>query len=241
MLPGLAATVVGLLLMARLGEHTTYFPGMFVALLILGLGAGMAFIPLLAIAMEHVPSADAGLASGIVNVSLQMSGAIGLAVLGTISTDHARSLLADGHSLPSALTSGYQLAFLVGAGCVALGAAVALVTLRDAGATSIAPVPAAGGRLAFQRAGSGGETPAAIAEEETNDGRAADARTLELARAACPTGSSPASCRPRARTTRATRSSPTTARSGTWTRSRSRPTRPTSSSTRATGCSAACR
>ena len=125
------------------GEHTTYFPGMFFALLILGIGAGTAFIPLLAIAMEHVPSADAGLASGIVNVSLQMSGAIGLAVLGTISTDHARSLLADGHSLPSALTSGYQLAFLVGAACVALGAAVALVTLRTP-SPSAAPVPASG-------------------------------------------------------------------------------------------------
>ena len=105
---------------------------MFFALLILGLGAGTAFIPLLAIAMAHVPSADAGLASGIVNVSLQMSGAIGLAVLGTISTDHARSLSADGHSLPDALTSGYQLAFLVGAACVALGAALAFVLLRDA-------------------------------------------------------------------------------------------------------------
>ena len=57
----------------------------------------------------------------------------------------------------------------------------------------------------------------------------------------CPTSSSPATCRPKARTTRATRSSPTTARSGTSTRSRSRPTRPTSSSTRAAGCSAACR
>jgi hypothetical protein len=80
--------------------------------------------------MAHVPSADAGLASGIVNVSLQMSGAVGLAVLGTISTDHARSLAADGHSLPSALTSGYQLAFLVGAACVALGAVLALLLLR---------------------------------------------------------------------------------------------------------------
>jgi EmrB/QacA subfamily drug resistance transporter len=130
MLPGLLATVIGLLSMARLGEDDAYFPGMFAALLILGLGAGTAFIPLLAIAMEHVPNADAGLASGIVNVSLQMSGALGLAVLGTISTDHARSLLADGHSLPSALTSGYQLAFLVGAACVALGGVVALITLR---------------------------------------------------------------------------------------------------------------
>jgi EmrB/QacA subfamily drug resistance transporter len=130
MLPGLVLTALGLLLMSRLGEHTSYFPTMFAALLILGLGAGTAFIPLLAIAMAHVPTADAGLASGIVNVSLQMSGAIGLAVLGTISTDHARSLVADGHSLPSSLTSGYQLAFLVGASCVALGAILAFVMLR---------------------------------------------------------------------------------------------------------------
>jgi EmrB/QacA subfamily drug resistance transporter len=130
MLPGLALTAVGLLLMARLGQHSSYFPTMFFALLVLGLGAGLAFIPLLAIAMANVPSADAGLASGIVNVSLQMSGAIGLAVLGTISTDHARSLTADGHSLPAALTGGYQLAFLVGAACVALGAVLALALLR---------------------------------------------------------------------------------------------------------------
>jgi EmrB/QacA subfamily drug resistance transporter len=130
MLPGLVLTALGLLLMARLGEHSSYFPAMFFALLILGLGAGLAFIPLLAIAMANVPGADAGLASGIVNVSLQMSGAIGLAVLGTISTDHARSLVADGHAVPDALTGGYQLAFLVGAACVALGAALALALLR---------------------------------------------------------------------------------------------------------------
>jgi MFS family permease len=145
MLPGLVLTGLGLLLMARVGEHSSYFPGMFFALLILGLGAGTAFIPLLAIAMAHVPSSDAGLASGIVNVSMQMSGAIGLAVLGTISTDHARALVADGHSLPSALTSGYQLAFLVGAACVALGLLLALALLRPpppVPAGSHAPKPA---------------------------------------------------------------------------------------------------
>ncbi len=130
MLPGLVLAGAGLLLMSRIGEHSSYFPTMFFALLILGLGAGTAFIPLLAIAMAHVPPADAGLASGIVNVSMQMSGAIGLAVLGTISTDHAQSLLAHGHALPDALTGGYQLAFLVGAGCVAVGCVVALLLLR---------------------------------------------------------------------------------------------------------------
>jgi len=144
MLPGLVLTGLGLLLMSRVGEHSSYFPGMFFALLILGLGAGTAFIPLLAIAMAHVPSSDAGLASGIVNVSMQMSGAIGLAVLGTVSTDHARSLVADGQSLPSALTSGYQLAFLVGAACVALGLVLALLLLRP----PPAPVPAAQTALA---------------------------------------------------------------------------------------------
>ena len=130
MLPGLVLTAAALLLMSRVGEHSGYFPTMFFALLILGLGAGLAFIPLLAIAMANVPSADAGLASGIVNVSLQMSGALGLAVLGTISTDHARSLVADGHALPDALTRGYQLAFLVGAACVAVGVALAFALLR---------------------------------------------------------------------------------------------------------------
>ena len=130
MLPGLVLTAAGLLLMSLLGEHSSYFPLMFFALLILGLGAGLAFIPLLAIAMANVPGKDAGLASGIVNVSLQMSGALGLAILGTISTDHARSLQAGGDDVPTALTGGYELAFLVGAGCVALGAVLAYVLLR---------------------------------------------------------------------------------------------------------------
>ncbi len=104
---------------------------MFFALLILGLGAGLAFIPLLAIAMANVPGEDAGLASGIVNVSLQMSGALGLADPGH-DLDRPRAL-APGRrrrSLPTALTGGYELAFLVGAGCVALGAVLAYVLLR---------------------------------------------------------------------------------------------------------------
>jgi EmrB/QacA subfamily drug resistance transporter len=148
MLPGLVLTAAALLLMSRVGEHSGYFPTMFFALLILGLGAGLAFIPLLAIAMANVPSADAGLASGIVNVSLQMSGALGLAVLGTISTDHARSLVADGHALPDALTRGYQLAFLVGAACVAVGAVLAFALLRTPPPTP-PPAPASEPRPAL--------------------------------------------------------------------------------------------
>ncbi len=127
---GLAGIVVGLLLLAGQGVHASYFPGLFIAFLALGLGAGASFLPLLTMGMSDAPKRDAGLASGIVNVSVQLFGAIGLATLGTIATDHSKSLLADGHSLSSALTGGYHLAYLVAAVCVALGIVAALIVLR---------------------------------------------------------------------------------------------------------------
>ena len=80
--------------------------------------------------MSDVPTADAGLGSGIVNVSMQMSAALGLAVLGTIATDHTASLVAAGHSVPSALVEGYHLAFLIAAVCAGIGTVVAAVVLR---------------------------------------------------------------------------------------------------------------
>jgi hypothetical protein len=73
---------------------------------------------------------DAGLASGIINVSVQLFGAIGLATLGTIATDHTNALSAAGHSLPSALTGGYHLAYVVAAACVGVGILAALLVLR---------------------------------------------------------------------------------------------------------------
>ena len=83
------------------GVHASYFPGLFFAFLLLGLGAGASFLPLLTIGMADAPPQDAGLASGIINVSVQLFGAIGLATLGTIATDHTKALSASGHSLPA--------------------------------------------------------------------------------------------------------------------------------------------
>jgi hypothetical protein len=96
----------------------------------LGAGGGMAFLPLLVISMSEVPMADAGLASGFSNVAMQIGGALGLAVMGAISTGRAQALVAQGEGASTALTGGYQLAFLLAAACVAAGLAVVLMVLR---------------------------------------------------------------------------------------------------------------
>jgi MFS family permease len=127
---GLASIIAGLLLLAAQGVGASYFPGLFASFLLLGLGAGASFLPLLTIGMADAPKRDAGLASGIVNVSIQLFGAIGLASLGTIATDHSKSLRASGEALRSALTGGYHLAYLVGAVCVAAGVLAAYLLLR---------------------------------------------------------------------------------------------------------------
>jgi EmrB/QacA subfamily drug resistance transporter len=130
-MPGVLVMGLGMLLLSQAGEHTSYFPTVFVAYALTGIGGGTSFMPLLQIAMAEVPRADAGLGSGIVNVSMQISAAIGLAVLSTIATDHTRTLASDGHSAISALTSGYQLAFVVAACLAGVGVLVATALLRE--------------------------------------------------------------------------------------------------------------
>ncbi|HEY2283224.1 MAG TPA: MFS transporter [Solirubrobacteraceae bacterium] len=132
---GLSAIAAGLLLLATQGVHAGYFPGLFGAFLLIGLGAGASFLPLLTMGMADAPPKDAGLASGIINVSVQLFGAIGLATLGTIATDHTKALSASGHSLASALTGGYHLAYVVAAVCVGLGILAALLILRPPAST----------------------------------------------------------------------------------------------------------
>ena len=112
---GMASAVAGLVLFSTVGPDTAYFPTIFFANFALGLGIGNAFMPLLTLAMEDIPAADAGLGSGITNVSQQIGGALGLAVLSTIATNHTKSLLAARHGLTTSLISGYQVAFLFAA------------------------------------------------------------------------------------------------------------------------------
>jgi MFS family permease len=128
---GMVTVIVGLVLLSTAGVHTSFFPTVFFAYFAIGLGIGSAFMPLLSIAMADVPAVDAGLGSGITNVSQQVAGALGLAVLGTVATNHSKALVAAHHPLADSLVSGYHFAFVIAAACVSAGILTALVVLRD--------------------------------------------------------------------------------------------------------------
>jgi predicted MFS family arabinose efflux permease len=114
------------------GAGEAYFPTVFVAFFLMGLGAGTAFMPLLTIALADVPPSDAGVASGLINVSLYISAALGLAALGAIATDRTQSLADQGWAADHALVAGYQLAFVIAAVCLVACVAVAMVVLNAA-------------------------------------------------------------------------------------------------------------
>ena len=119
---GLSLAAVGLLLFARAPVDGNFVVDVLPPMILLGLGAGVAFNPLLLAAMSDVDPKDAGLASGVVNTAFMMGGALGLAVLASLAASRTDTLLANGDSDAAALTGGYHLAFLVG-GLFAIGAA----------------------------------------------------------------------------------------------------------------------
>jgi EmrB/QacA subfamily drug resistance transporter len=137
---GLALAALGLVLFSRapVGGHftTDVLPSM----ILLGVGAGMALNPVLLAAMSEVREQDAGVASGIVNTSIMLGGAIGLAVLASIAGSRTSSLAASGHGHLAALNGGYQLAFLVGAVFAAAAAGLAALRLREAAAPAVEEV-----------------------------------------------------------------------------------------------------
>jgi EmrB/QacA subfamily drug resistance transporter len=132
LLPGLGLIAAGLALFARAPVDATYLTDILPAMILLGTGAGLSFPSLMTLAMSGATRSDSGLASGLVNTTLQVGGALGLAVLATLSTTRTDSLVAGGASVDSALTSGFHLAFLVGAGLVVAAIGVALTVLQPA-------------------------------------------------------------------------------------------------------------
>jgi EmrB/QacA subfamily drug resistance transporter len=131
LLPGLIAIAAALLLFARTPVHATYLTDVLPPMTLLGLGAGLAFPALTTVAMSGATPSDSGLASGLVNTSLNVGGAIGLAVLATFATERSHGLLANGASTAAALNAGYHLAYLIAAALIAAAIALALTTLHS--------------------------------------------------------------------------------------------------------------
>ncbi len=124
---GLLFFLAGLLLFARAPVDGTYVTDVLPSMLLLGLGGGISFNPMLLMAMGDVEPTESGLASGIVNTSQMMGGALGLAILASLAASRTDNLLASGEDSRAALAGGYHAAFLVGAGFAAAAAVIGAV------------------------------------------------------------------------------------------------------------------
>jgi EmrB/QacA subfamily drug resistance transporter len=130
LLPGLVLIAAGLGLFTQVPVDGSYVTDVLPTMILLGTGAGLSFPALMTLAMSGATQSDAGLASGLVNTTLQVGGALGLAVLATLSATRSETLIEQGNSTAEALTEGYQLAFLIGAGLVVAAIAVAVTVLQ---------------------------------------------------------------------------------------------------------------
>jgi EmrB/QacA subfamily drug resistance transporter len=129
---GLLLAAAGLLLFVRAPVDGNFLVDVLPSMILLGFGAGIAFNPVLLAAMSDVEPSESGLASGLVNTSFMMGGALGLAVLASIAASRSSSLRLGGAGELSALTGGYHLAFLVGAAFAAAAAVIGGTLLREA-------------------------------------------------------------------------------------------------------------
>ena len=139
---GLLCASVGLVLFARAPVGGTFVVDVLPSMILLGLGAGIAFNPVLLAAMSDVAPEESGLASGVVNTAFMMGGALGLAVLASLAASRSDSLRGDGHGPLDALVGGYHVAFLVGAAFGVSAAAIGVSLLRTR-------IPAHAGESAF--------------------------------------------------------------------------------------------
>ncbi|HEY7951880.1 MAG TPA: MFS transporter, partial [Solirubrobacteraceae bacterium] len=110
-------------------------------MLLLGVGIGGSFPALMTLAMSGATREDAGLASGLVNTAAQVGGALGLAVLATLSATRTKELAAGGSSHLAALTGGYHLAFVIAAGLILIAVAVSALVLRSTPMSAMAQAP----------------------------------------------------------------------------------------------------
>ncbi len=143
---GMAILTVGLILFTQVSVGGSYVANLLPGFLIIALGMALCFVPISIAALAGVSQAEAGIASGLINTSQQIGGAVGIALLSTIAISRTENEVAAGTAAPQALTSGFQLAFWVGAGIALAGVVAALALIRQeeiAPAREPAAVPAA--------------------------------------------------------------------------------------------------
>jgi hypothetical protein len=134
LLPSIALLLIGLILLSRVPVDGEYVADLLPVMLLLGVGAGLAFPSLTTLAMSAATPGDSGLASGVFNTTAQVGGAVGLAVLATLSTARTERLLAEGVGDAAALTGGYRFAFTISAGLLGAALFVAIAVLKEGAA-----------------------------------------------------------------------------------------------------------
>ena len=129
LLSGLFISTLGFVILTRVSGHDDFASHVLPALIVLGIGLGLSFVPITISATNGVPASESGLASGLLNTTQQVGGALGLAILSSVSTSRITSALDSGSPVSAALTHGFKGAFIVSAGLCALGFVSALVLL----------------------------------------------------------------------------------------------------------------
>ncbi len=140
LVPALLFIGAGLVLFVRTPVDGHFATDVLPAMMLIGAGAGLGFPALMTLAMSGATPADAGLASGLVNTSCQVGGAVGLAVLAALAAQRTTGRLATGHAPAEALNAGFHVAYLVGAVLVAVAIAISVTVLRPAKAAASQPV-----------------------------------------------------------------------------------------------------
>jgi EmrB/QacA subfamily drug resistance transporter len=127
---GMTALTGGLVYFTQVSVHGSYAGDLLPGFLLIGFGIGFSFVPISIAALAGVQPAEAGLASGLINTSQQIGGALGIAALSTIATSRTDHAVASGSALPNALVDGFNVAFLTGVGIAAVGIIAALTLIR---------------------------------------------------------------------------------------------------------------
>jgi EmrB/QacA subfamily drug resistance transporter len=143
---GLALVTAAMFWYAQIPVHASFVTDLLPGYLMMGVGLAFSFIPVSIAALAGVENHESGLASGLINTSQQVGGALGVAIASTVAFTHMKTLVASGHSQAFALTSGFALAFwvLAGLGIVSVLAAFALVRSSEVPVGEVEPAEAFG-------------------------------------------------------------------------------------------------